>query len=47
MSLVAFQDGDGYWEIASDGDLDCGNANFSGSMGGIHLNSPVVGGIDG
>jgi hypothetical protein len=48
VSLVASQDGDGYWEIASDGGVfNYGDANFSGSMGGIHLNSPVVGGIDG
>jgi IPT/TIG domain len=34
----------GYWEVASDGGIfSFGNAAFYGSMGGTHLNAPVVG----
>jgi hypothetical protein len=34
----------GYWEVASDGGIfSFGDAPFYGSMGGIHLNSPIVG----
>ncbi len=34
----------GYWEAASDGGVFAfGDAGFYGSMGGTHLNSPVVG----
>jgi hypothetical protein len=34
----------GYWEVASDGGIfTFGNAGFFGSMGGTHLNAPVVG----
>jgi hypothetical protein len=34
----------GYWEVASDGGLFAfGSAGFFGSMGGKHLNAPVVG----
>jgi hypothetical protein len=34
----------GYWEVASDGGLFAfGDAGFFGSMGGQHLNQPVVG----
>jgi IPT/TIG domain len=34
----------GYWEVASDGGVfSFGNALFYGSMGGTHLNAPVVG----
>jgi hypothetical protein len=34
----------GYWEVASDGGIfSFGNAPFLGSMGGTHLNAPVVG----
>jgi hypothetical protein len=34
----------GYWEVASDGGIfSFGNAPFLGSMGGKHLNAPVVG----
>jgi len=35
---------DGYWEVASDGGIfSFGDAQFHGSMGGKHLNAPVVG----
>jgi hypothetical protein len=35
--------GAGYWEAAADGGLFAyGNAGFYGSMGGRHLNSPIV-----
>jgi IPT/TIG domain len=35
---------DGYWEAAADGGVfSFGNAPFYGSMGGTHLNAPVVG----
>jgi hypothetical protein len=34
----------GYWEVASDGGIfSFGDAPFYGSMGGTHLNSPIVG----
>jgi hypothetical protein len=34
----------GYWEVASDGGIfTFGNAGFFGSMGGQHLNQPIVG----
>ncbi len=34
----------GYWEVASDGGIfSFGSAHFGGSMGGTHLNRPVVG----
>lgn len=34
----------GYWLVASDGGVfSLGNAKFDGSMGGSHLNAPVVG----
>ncbi len=34
----------GYWEVASDGGIfSFGTANFYGSMGGQHLNKPIVG----
>ena len=37
-------DDKGYWNVASDGGLFAfGNAGFYGSMGGQHLNRPVVG----
>ena len=33
----------GYWEVASDGGIFSFNAPFQGSMGGTHLNQPIVG----
>jgi hypothetical protein len=34
----------GYWEVARDGGIFAfGDAAFSGSMGGQHLNEPIVG----
>jgi hypothetical protein len=37
-------DGQGYWEVASDGGVFAfGDAPFDGSMGGAPLNSPVIG----
>ena len=37
-------DGLGYWQVASDGGVFAyGTAGFYGSMGGMHLNQPVVG----
>jgi hypothetical protein len=36
--------GGGYWEVAADGGIFAfGSAQFYGSMGGQHLNAPVVG----
>jgi hypothetical protein len=33
----------GYWEVASDGGIFSFDAPFAGSLGGIHLNAPIVG----
>jgi hypothetical protein len=33
----------GYSEVAADGGIFSFNAPFQGSMGGTHLNSPIVG----
>ena len=33
----------GYWTVASDGGIFAFNALFAGSMGGTHLNQPIVG----
>jgi hypothetical protein len=42
--MAATPDGGGYWLVASDGGIFAfGDAKFYGSMGGIHLNKPVVG----
>ena len=42
--MAATPDGKGYWEVASDGGVFAfGDAAFEGSMGGQHLNAPVVG----
>ena len=41
---VAAHGAGGYWEVASDGGIfSFGDAAFHGSMGGIHLNQPIVG----
>jgi len=37
-------DGHGYWFVAADGGIfSYGDAPFRGSMGGQHLNRPMVG----
>jgi hypothetical protein len=42
--MIPTADGQGYWLVASDGGVfSFGDANFYGSMGGKHLNQPVVG----
>jgi hypothetical protein len=42
--MAATPDGKGYWLVASDGGVfSYGDASFYGSMGGMHLNAPVVG----
>jgi endonuclease/exonuclease/phosphatase family metal-dependent hydrolase len=42
--LVRTPDNGGYWIVGSDGGVYAfGNARFYGSMGGQHLNAPVVG----
>jgi hypothetical protein len=44
QSLVPTASGAGYWLVASDGGIFAfGDATFKGSMGGTHLNKPVVG----
>ena len=46
VGMAATPDGRGYWIAASDGGIfNYGDANFSGSEGGIVLNKPVVGGV--
>ena len=42
--MAANADGDGYWLQGSDGGIfTFGHAEFYGSMGGRHLNAPMVG----
>jgi hypothetical protein len=42
--MTATPDGKGYWLVASDGGVfNFGDAAFYGSMGGSHLNKPIVG----
>ena len=42
--FTRFTYGQGYWEVASDGGVfSFGDARFYGSMGGTHLNAPIVG----
>jgi hypothetical protein len=37
-------DDQGYWLVGADGGIfDFGDAGFFGSMGGTHLNEPIVG----
>jgi hypothetical protein len=44
VGMAVTADGQGYWEVASDGSIFAfGDAGFEGSMGGQHLNAPVVG----
>ena len=42
--MASTADGAGYWLVASDGGVfTFGDAPFDGSLGGTHLNAPVVG----
>jgi hypothetical protein len=42
--MAATPGGGGYWLVASDGGVfSFGDATFLGSMGGQHLNAPIVG----
>jgi hypothetical protein len=44
VAMAATSDGKGYWIVDSDGGVfTFGDATFYGSMGGRHLNAPVVG----
>jgi hypothetical protein len=42
--LVSTSDGSGYDLFASDGGVFSYNAPFQGSLGGIALNQPIIGG---
>jgi hypothetical protein len=45
VGMAATPDGKGYWLFARDGGVfTFGDASFFGSMGAVHLNSPVFGG---
>ena len=42
--MASTPDGNGYWLVASDGGIFAfGASGFEGSMGGTHLNAPIVG----
>jgi hypothetical protein len=44
VGIASTPDGNGYWEVASDGGIfSFGDAGFDGSMGGTRLNQPIVG----
>jgi hypothetical protein len=44
VGIAATPTGKGYWEVGKDGGVfSYGDAIYSGSMGGIPLNAPVVG----
>jgi hypothetical protein len=44
VAIASTPTGNGYWVFASDGGVfTYGDANFYGSMGGQHLNQPIVG----
>ncbi len=47
VGMATTPDGQGYWEVASDGGVfafhQFPNLSFFGSMGGTHLNQPMVG----
>ena len=43
VGIAATPNGEGYWAVASDGGMfNFGDARFEGSMGGKHLNKPIV-----
>jgi hypothetical protein len=43
VGIVADPTGHGYWVVAADGGVfSFGGASFHGSLGGVHLNAPVV-----
>jgi hypothetical protein len=45
VGIASTPDGKGYWLVGADGGVfTFGDAQFYGSMGGKHLNRPVVGG---
>jgi hypothetical protein len=44
VGMTSTPDGHGYWMAGADGGVfSFGNAQFAGSMGGKHLNAPMVG----
>ncbi len=44
VGMASLPGGDGYWLVGSDGGVfSFGRARFCGSLGGQHLNAPVVG----
>jgi hypothetical protein len=44
VGVASSESGDGYWEVAADGGVfTFGDARFYGSLGGTHLNQPIVG----
>jgi hypothetical protein len=44
VAMAATFDGGGYWLVASDGGIfSFGDVPYLGSLGGTHLNSPIVG----
>lgn len=45
VAIISTPSGNGYWCVDADGGVFCyGDATFHGSMGGEHLNAPIVGG---
>jgi hypothetical protein len=44
-TMIVDPDGTGYWLVAVDGGVFAFKAPFRGSMGGQHLNRPIVGGV--
>lgn len=46
VKVLSTHTGDGYWVVGSDGGVESfGDADFYGSMGGKHLNAPMVSGM--
>ncbi len=44
VGMASTQDGNGYWQVASDGGVfSYGDARFFGSTGNLHLVAPIVG----